>query len=201
MITTLKNLSITLFTISLIWGTPAQSKEKPIIIIPPEKLVTVESPTVEMSEFVFKSGTLLSLGLPYVNKDYYLIEFGFVTAKKYKKFNFDYNAFVTASLFEDWLDRNDKLRAGALGFKAGIMAPSQPWVPVLFSLSAGFAKTVLHKNPILGRERTASGKKDMFLIETGIIYKYNQYYARLAYQISNVKYFKRHTLITLGVIY
>lgn len=169
--------------------------------IPEDKLVTVESPTEEMSEFIFKPGTLWNLGLPYINKDFYLLEFGFVTAKKYRKFNFDYNAYVTASLFEDWVDRDDNLRAGGLGFKAGIIAPTQPWIPLLISGSLGYAKTVLHRNPILGRDTTAAGKKDMLLFEAGLMYKVDKYFVRFAYQLNNVKYFKRHTMITLGVVY
>ncbi len=190
-------MSVLSFSLVSVEATEAPQQEK----IPEDKLVTVESPTEFMSEFIFKPGTLLNLGLPYINKDYYLLEFGFVTAKKYKKFNFDYNAYVTASLFEDWVDRDDNLRAGALGFKAGIMVPSQPWIPLLISASLGYAKTVLHKNPILGRDSTASGKKDMLLMEAGLLYKYDKYFARFAYQQGNVKYFKRHTLITLGVVY
>lgn len=151
------------------------------------------------NEFVFPKGNLLILAPPVINKDYFLLEFGFITEKKVK--GSTYNAYVTASLFQDSLDQKDKSKAGGLGFKGGVMIPTQPWVPLLFTMSFGFAKTVLHKNPFLGREEASAGKKDMVLLEAGTLYRYNRYFLRLAYQVSNVKYFKRHTILTFGVSY
>lgn len=136
---------------------------------------------------------------PVINKDYFLLEFGFITEKKVKEST--YNAYVTASLFQDSLDQKDKLKAGGLGFKGGVMIPTQPWVPLLFTMSFGFAKTVLHKSPFLGREDTNAGKKDMILLEAGALYRYEKYFLRLAYQVSNVKYFTRHTILIFGVSY
>jgi hypothetical protein len=152
-------------------------------------------------DFVFKEGHLAMLAPPIINKKYYLIEFGFLTEKKIKSWDYNYNAYVTAALFEDWLNQKDKLRAGALGFKGGVLAPTQPWIPLLFSLTGGFAKTVLHNQPLLGREDKAAGKKTMFLLEAGLLYRYDKYFAKFSYQLSNVKYFKRHTFLTLGVNY
>jgi hypothetical protein len=154
------------------------------------------------NDYVLKSGYLAALAPPYVNKKYYLLEFGFVSEKIISSWDYKYNAYVTASLFEDWLNQTGKLRAGGLGFKGGVMLPTQPWIPLLFTLSVGFAKTVLHNQPIVGYDNQSAAKKDMFLIEGGALYHFNKkYFLRYAYQLSNVKYFKRHTFLELGVTY
>ena len=135
------------------------------------------------------------------NKDYFLLEFGFVTEKKIKSWDYYYNAYVTAGVFQDEQDLTGKLKAGALGFKGGVMLPTQPWVPLLFTTTLGFAKTVLHKNPFLGRDTQSVDKKTMLLVEAGLLYHYDRYFLRFAYQLSNVKYFKRHTFFMIGVDY
>ncbi|MBC7429413.1 MAG: hypothetical protein H7336_12420, partial [Bacteriovorax sp.] len=91
------------------------------------------------NNFVFNRGNFAVIAPPYVNKDYYLIEFGFITEKLIEKWNYNYNAYVNAVVFEDWRDRSDKYRAGALGFKGGVILPTQPWVPLLFSFNVGYA--------------------------------------------------------------
>jgi hypothetical protein len=152
-------------------------------------------------DFVFKQGNLAIFAPPVINKNYFLFEFGFVTEKKIKSWNYDYNAFVTAALFEDWLGKTDNLRAGGLGFKAGVILPTQHWVPLLATLSVGYAKTVLNKNPVFGQESANLSKKDMFLLEAGALYRFNNYFLRFAYQRSNVGYFSRHSILMMGVTY
>lgn len=152
-------------------------------------------------EFVLPNGNLVLFAPPVINKDYFLIEFGFVIEKKIKAFDFGYNAYVNAALFEDWLGKKDRLRAGGLGFKGGVILPTQPWIPLLFTLSTGFAKTVLHKDPVFGRDEQSVDEKVMILLEAGAMYRYDKYFIRLAYQRSNVSYFSRHTFLTLGVNY
>lgn len=151
--------------------------------------------------FTLKDGGLVFLAPPVVNKDYYLIEFGFVTQKKIVSWDYQYNAYVNAALFEDWAEKTDKLRAGALGFKAGVLLPTQSWVPVLFTFSVGFAKTVLHKNPILGNDDQSVAKKNMLLMEAGLLYHSDDYFLRLAYQRNNVNYFSRRIIVMMGVNY
>lgn len=154
------------------------------------------------NEFVLKQGYLAALAPPYANKKYYDLEFGFISEKAINSWSYKYNAYVTAALFEDWLNQTGKLRAGGLGFKAGVLLPTQPWVPLLFTLTVGFAKTVLHNQPIVGYENQSADKKDMFLFEGGAMYHFHKkYFLRYAYQISNVKYFHRHTFLMLGVTY
>ena len=128
------------------------------------------------NKFVLPQGNLIMLAPPVANKDYYLLELGFITEKNIKKWDYKYNAYVAAALFEDWLDKEDELRAGGLGFKGGVMLPTQPWVPVLFTVTVGFAKTVLHKNPIFGRDDQIAEKKTMFLLEAGPLYHYKNFF-------------------------
>ncbi|MBC7429086.1 MAG: hypothetical protein H7336_10770 [Bacteriovorax sp.] len=153
------------------------------------------------NNFVFNRGNFAIIAPPYANKDYYLIEFGFITEKLIEKWNYNYNAYVNAVVFEDWKGRSDKYRAGALGFKGGVILPTQPWVPLLFSFNVGYAKTVLNKNPLIGNESQNIEKKVMILLEAGLLYRIDKYFIRFSYQRSNVKYLTRHTFISLGVSY
>lgn len=155
----------------------------------------------ESRNFVFPKGNLVVLAPPYINKDYYLLEFGFISEKQIKAWDYHYNAYVTGALFEDWKNQKDRLHAGGLGFKGGVMLPTQPWVPLLFTTTIGYAKTVLHRNPILGKDEQSAAKKDMILIEVGALYRVEKYFLRFAYQRSNVNYFNRHTILMMGVSY
>lgn len=162
----------------------------------------ISSPVIATTkEMILPKGSLVALAPPVANKDYFLFEFGFVTEKRIKAWDYHYNAYVTAGVFQDAQDLPEKLKAGALGIKAGVMLPTQPWVPLLFTTTLGFAKTVLHKNPFLGRDTQNADKKDMFLIEGGLLYHYDRYFLRGAYQLSNVKYFKRNIFFMIGVDY
>jgi hypothetical protein len=163
-------------------------------------LLTAES-IASTKHLLFEKKYLTMIAPPVINKDYYLLEFGFAADKQIKKWDYHYNAFVTASLFEDWLKQEHSLKAGALGFKAGVMLPTQKWIPLLFTFSAGFAKTTLHKRPIFGRDKDSVDKKDMFLLESGLLYRYDDYFIRFNYQFNTVKYFKRKTFFMLGVSY
>ena len=152
------------------------------------------------NEFVIPKSRILMLAPPIINKDYVLLEFGFVSEKSIKSWSYNYNAYVTASLFQD-SQNLDHLRAGALGFKAGVMLPTQPWVPLILTGALGFAKTALQKNPFLGKDGSSVSQKDMFLVEAGALYRIDKYFIRFVHQRSNVKYFKRHNIFLFGVNY
>jgi hypothetical protein len=143
----------------------------------------------------------VSLAPPVVNKDYFLFEFGYVLEKKKVSLNYYYNAYVNIALFEDWLRKSDNLRAGGLGFKGGVFLPTQPWIPLLATLTIGYAKTVLHVSPLLGRNDKIVRQKDMILFEIGALYHYDKFSLRLTYQKTNVNYFERSTFLTLGMNY
>ncbi len=156
----------------------------------------------ELDEMELDRGTLIMLAPPGVNKDYFDLELGFVTDKEFKPWSYEYNAYVTASLFQDSYKRSDKYKAAGLGFKGGLFLPTQKWVPFMATVSVGYAKAVLHKNPIFGREPSSKEKKNMLLIEAGGLFHINKtYFVRYSYQLSNVKFFKTHALIMLGVTY
>lgn len=152
----------------------------------------------EKTNFVIEDKFLVLAGLPVINKDYYSLEFGFLTKKKAK--NYQYNAYVTATLFEDWLDHPGKVRSGALGFKGGVILP-QNNIPLYTMLSVGFAKTALHNNPLFGKEEQSIARKDMLFLEVGALYRIDKIFLRLAYQRGTVKHFKRHVIFSVGVSY
>lgn len=153
------------------------------------------------NEFVIPKGNLALLAPPVINKDYFLFEFGFLTEKEFKPWDYKYNAYVTAAIFQDSLNKQDNLKAGGLGFKGGVILPTQPWIPIYSTLSIGFAKTALHKSPFFGRKDASVARKNMFLIETGGLYRIDKYFLRFAYQVSNLKFFSKHTILTFGVSY
>lgn len=155
--------------------------------------------SAESKSFVLQEKYMTILSPPVINKDYYSIEFGFLTKKKIKSYH--YNAFVTANLLEDWKEQPGKIRAGALGFKAGVLLPTQKWIPLYAEVAAGYAKTTLHENPIFGKEDQALAKKDRFFAEAGLVYKIDKFLLRFAYQRGTVKYFHRHFIFSVGVTY
>ena len=152
------------------------------------------------NKFVLPKGHLLIFGPPVINKEYFLIEFGFISEKSIKSWSYKYNAYVTATLCQDSQGIHPN-RAGALGFKGGVILPTQPWIPFLLTASFGFAKTALQRNPFLGKDGSSVAQKDMIFIEAGAIYRINNYFIRFAHQRSTVKYFKRHNLLMFGVNY
>lgn len=154
----------------------------------------------ETNNFLFREGNLAIIAPPGVNKDYYLLEFGFVIQKKIKALDYNYNAYVNAALFEDWKGRLDNLHAGALGFKGGVLFPV-PSVPLFMKVGVGFAKTVLHKNPVWGKSEQNVDKKDMFLLELGAFYSFDRYFLSFTYQKTNVHYFRRNSFLAIGVNY
>lgn len=159
------------------------------------------TPTVsaENKSVVFQEKFLALAALPLINKDYYSLEFGFLTKKK--SWNYEYNAFVTATLIEDWLDQPGNLRAAALGFKGGVILPTQQKIPLYGMFALGFAKTVLHKNPLFGPEEQTIKKKDRLFVEASALYKLDNYLLRMSYQKGTVRYFHRHFIISVGVTY
>lgn len=163
-------------------------------------MIVSVSAFAEKSNILFKDGSLVNFAPPVINKQYYLIEYGFMVKKKIKKWDYGYNAFVNASLFEDWKGRSDNLHAGALGFKGGVLFPLMN-TPLFYRVAVGFAKSVLHKNPIFGNDKQSVSKKTMFLFELGGVYNFNPVYVGLNYQVSNVSFFTRHIILSVGVNY
>jgi len=151
-------------------------------------------------ELLFKEGALVNFAPPVINKDYYLFEYGFIVRKEIQKWKYGYNAFVNASLWEDWKNRSDNLRAGALGFKAGVLFPLIK-EPLFYRVAGGFAKSVLHKNPIFGKDEQSVSKKTLLLFEAGLVYKFDKTYVSATYQVTNVKFFTRHIILSIGVNY
>jgi len=154
----------------------------------------------EAQELLFKEGALVNFAPPVINKNYYLFEYGFIVRKEISKWKYGYNAFVNASLWEDWKNRSDNLHAGALGFKAGVLFPLLS-KPLFYRVAGGFAKSVLHKNPIFGKDDQSVSKKTLLLFEAGLVYKFDKTYVSATFQQNNVKFFKRHIFLSVGVNY
>lgn len=155
----------------------------------------------DTKEFLLNEGRLLIIAPPVINKNYFLSEFGYVIQKKIMKFDYSYNAYVDVALFEDWLNQKDNQKAAALGFKGGVILPTQHELPFLATITLGYAKSILHPSPIFGREDAITSKHEMVFFELGALYHYQNYFLKLTYQKSNVQFFKRHTFLALGVNY
>ena len=134
-----------------------------------------------------------------INPKYFAFEFGFRSHKKISRFHYPYNAFAEAFVAEETYTTAPDLRAGALGFKGGVILPTQPWVDFFLQFSLGYAKTALHEDPFFGKREKSHTIKDMFLVEAGAMYRYKTLFLRFLYQESTVKYFTKKTFIGLGV--
>ncbi len=134
-----------------------------------------------------------------INPKYFSFEFGFRSNKKIQRFHYPYNAVATAFVAEEAYTTDPSLRAGALGFKGGVILPTQPWVHFLLQFNLGYAKTALHEDPWFGKRDKSRSRKDQILIEAGAIYEYKTIIFRFMYQESTVKYFTRKSFFSIGV--
>lgn len=146
-----------------------------------------------------KNQSLVLLAPPIINKDYFLFEYGFVVKKEIKEYF--YNAYVTIALFEESPDREDRLAAGALGFKAGILLPLHETFPLSLKMGTGFARSVLHPKPFFGKDEQTVSKNNMVLAEIGLQYHHNEYFFGLTYQRNTIDYFTRKLFLAAGVNY
>lgn len=108
---------------------------------------------------------------------------------------------MLATLFEESTARADQLKAGALGFKAGVFLPIYVEIPLALKLSGGIARSVLHPSPILGKKEKTVSKNNMFLLDAGLLYQHQNFLISLTYQYNTIDYFTRKTFVTFGVNY
>ncbi|OFZ14121.1 MAG: hypothetical protein A2X86_04525 [Bdellovibrionales bacterium GWA2_49_15] len=134
-----------------------------------------------------------------INPKYFCFEFGFRSHKKIERFHYPYNAFAEAFVEEEAYTTSPDLRAGALGFKGGVILPTQPWINFSLQFSLGYAKTALHEDPWFGKREKSHTIHDMFLVEAGAMYRYKTILLRFIYQETTLKYFTRKTFISFGV--
>lgn len=164
-------------------------------------LLSMTFSTFCFADLIVPKSSYATLALPVINKDYFAFEFGFLSQKQIASWNYDYRAYVGGTLFQDWEHQVENQRAGGLGFRAGVLLPTQPWVPLLITTTIGFSKTALNRQPFFGSSDNNISKKDMFSFEAGLLYQIDDYFIRAVYQVSNVKYFTRHTILFFGVYY
>lgn len=143
--------------------------------------------------------SLIILAPPVINKDYFLLEYGFVVKKEIKEYF--YNAFVTIALFEESADRPDNLAAGALGFKAGIYLPLSDNLPISLKMATGFARSVLHPKPFFGKDEQSASKNSLVLVEIGLQYKKDDFVIGLNYHRNTIDYFTKKVFLSFGVNY
>ncbi len=159
----------------------------------------VEAKPSSFDDVVLKNKRVMYYTPHIFNPKFFGFEFGFVTDKKIESWNYPYNAFAKVVLAEDFYKYDPTLRAGALGFKIGIMIPTQPWIPVSLEMAIGYAKTSLQIDPWLGDKDDRLQDKDLFLAEAGLVWIYNRKLLfRLHYQYNNVDYFVRKVFFSIG---
>jgi len=150
-----------------------------------------------MNNMLMPKGKLAFYTPVILNPKYFSFSFSFLTRKKLSR-NYHFNAFAGIFLAEESFTTNDDIRAGALGFKGGVLLPTQPWVPLYFQFSFGYAKTVLHREPWFGKKDQSFQIKDMLMVETGILFKWKQFLLRYVFQINTTSYFKKKNFISIG---
>lgn len=161
--------------------------------------VYAAQPKSSFDDMVLKHKRVMYYTPHILNPKYFGFEFGFVTDKKIKSWNYPYNAFAKILIAEDFYKYDPNLRAGALGFKVGIMLPIQPWIPVSLEMGIGYSKTSLQNDPWLGKDEDRLQNKDMFMAEAGLVWIFRRKLLfRLNYQYNNVVYFQRKLFFSIG---
>ncbi len=134
-----------------------------------------------------------------VNDKYTGYELGFISNKKIKKLDYNYYAFASFIVMNEQYRPDDNLSAGALGFKGGVLLPTQPWVHLYLHLAVGFAKTSLQHDPFFGKTEQSLSSEDMFYYECGVVIRQKQFLAKVVFQDRSVDYFYRDVIFSLGV--
>jgi hypothetical protein len=137
-----------------------------------------------------------------INPKYFAFEIGYVTDKRFEFINYSYNAFAKAFAAEEFYTTDTVLRAGALGAKAGVFLPTQPWFPIYLEMAFGYAKTSLHIDPWLGDRDNSVQTKSLLLAEGGVMYCHKKnFLVRVTYQVNNLKYFTKKIFFSIGFNY
>jgi hypothetical protein len=134
-----------------------------------------------------------------MNHNFTGYEFGFFTRKKIKWAGYPYNAFASFIINHEQYKDDRNLSAGALGFKGGVLLPTQPWIPFFLQLSVGFAKTALHKDPFFGKREQSIYTSDIFFYEFGAVCRYKKIIIKLSYRDRTVDYFYKKLFLSIGV--
>lgn len=135
---------------------------------------------------------------PAINGSHMAIETGFITQKKYEKFNYDYNAFVGAFLARETYIANHQLKTAELGFKGGLLFPVVPIIPIFLQGNAGYAKTAFQEDPIFGKSKQTISKKDMFFYELGSLYHFERFFLNALYQKNNLNTVEQSYFLSIG---
>lgn len=152
---------------------------------------------VSIEEETFKNKKFFLYSPEMLNPKTFNLSFSYLIEKKiFKKYKF--NAFAGIFIAQEEDKFQEGLKAGALGFKGGVIIPTQKWLPIYLITNLGYAKTTLQQNPWFGTREQSTFIKDMFLLEGGFLIKWNNILLTYKTQINNIKYFKNHNFISLG---
>lgn len=165
--------------------------------------VCVDRAHAAVDEDMVLKGKRLSFYSPHLlNPKYFGFEFGFVVNKKIESWDYPYYAYAKATVVEEFYTSDQGLRAGALGVKAGLLLPTQPWVPVFLDLGFGFAKTAYQKDPWFGSRDKTIKEGQMYLAEIGLVMRLSEkLLLRTHIQVNNLDYFKRDFFVSIGFNY
>ncbi len=142
------------------------------------------------------------------NNDVYAIEFGFIGKKKLEKYNFVYNSLVTPFMLEQKITNTDigittnstnSLKSAILGVKAGLLIPTNPYLGLSIYSVLGYAKSSVAKDPWFGKNEQQLKKRDVFLLEYGLIFHHDRYLLRTTFIHSNLKYYNKKLQLSIGI--
>ncbi|MBF0300872.1 MAG: hypothetical protein HQK51_19340, partial [Oligoflexia bacterium] len=148
---------------------------------------------------ILKNKNIILLAPSLIHKHHDEFTIGFITQKSNQSKSYFFNAFVTFFIADDRYQDDPLLKTGVLGFKGGLLLPTNPWVPLLLNLSFGFAKTAVQKDPWFGKKSQTEKKKDMLLLEGGFLYHYKIFFVNGVYQAHNLKTMSQKIILSAGV--
>ncbi|MBT3584733.1 MAG: hypothetical protein HN509_07490 [Halobacteriovoraceae bacterium] len=185
-----------------------------IVLLLSGPLLASES-KIEFKSLSTKKDKLLIFYPPYANKDFFELEVGFKGDKK--AWNYPYHSFVSAFLFEKSIKFSDtnvstnhpefsvngakKIKAAALGVKAGLILPTNPWFPLFAVSSLGLGKTVLHQDPWAGRNDGLVSEERLYQLELGLMYQFGDFLLRGNAYFSSTKYLSGQYHIGAGLVF
>ena len=164
------------------------------------KIECAQARQIHDEDMILK-GKRISFYTPHLlNPKFFGFEFGFVVQKYVG--DYPYHAFAKAVVAEEFFTVDQKNRGGALGVKAGLLLPTQPWLPLFLELAFGYAKTAFQEDPWFGGSDVTLQNDDLLLAEIGLIYRFgDKFLVRANYQVNNVDYFDREVFMSVGFNY
>lgn len=142
---------------------------------------------------------LITLAPAQLNSHSFMFEFGYVIPKQLQKVNYHYNAYVVGILKNE-SEKDSNIKSAGLGAKGGVILPTQIWLPLLFQIAGGYAKTTRQEDPWFGKNDQSLSRRDLFFVEIGLLYTIDKrYLLKFSYEIDSNKNFKNKRFFSFGV--